>query len=367
MSGAILKSWPSLGIREKWIENGWTEAEMNSRAYAYAAEHELDMLCILDPFYMNFLQEYGSNDRVYYRWIAVKNLWTPGQTINIAFTSSSPADMSAYVKQAVMTHLQPHVSMKIVFVESTGSKADVTVDIKKMAAGGGQSSLGKSNSGTGHVTLNTDRFTNVAGDLSKLNEPAHAFKDGGFILTRYLILHEFGHMLGLDHEWLRQNCGGTTTCSATTDPFSVMNYFNQGTTGVQGVVVSTSTMDAYSPGDIEWMQRVYKGDGNVSGTVAPSSNPIIVTPSRSISAQPFKTVGQSSFPSPVDQSSPSPSPVDQSSLSPSLLPTLSTPAPPKRLSTLFIVIIVLSSIVGVGIMIPLLFLMFRGRRPEGAK
>lgn len=364
----VLNSWPSLGINEKWIENGWTEAEMNSRAYAYAAEHELDLLCVLDPFYMNFLQEYGANDRVLYRWNAIKNLWTPGQTMNIAITSTSPADMSAYVKQAIMTHLQPHVSMKLVFVESAGTKADVTIDIKLLAKGGGNASLGKSNNGTGHVNLNTDRFRNVAGDLSRLDEPAHMSTDRGFILTRYLILHEFGHVLGLDHEWLRENCGSSKTCSAASDPFSVMNYFNQGTTGVQGVVVSTSTMDTYSPGDIEWLHQVYKG-----GT-AITSPPTV---SKVSSSPPPPTVGKvgSSPPPPpptagkVSSSPPPPPPtVGKVGSSPPPPPPPPPPTvgkvggsspPAKKMSTLMIMIIGLSAMVGVAILITIIFMMTR--------
>ncbi len=164
------------------------------------------------------------------------------------------------------------------------------------------------------------------------------------------MLHEFGHMLGLDHEWLRQNLpGGTTTCSATTDPFSVMNAISvKEQRGFEGrssvhihygrVLARRYRMDATS----------VQGDGNVSGTVSalPCGNYCHAV-SFNFCAVHFKTVGQSSFSRSISRRLLRA--VDNRRCLRLLLPTLSTPAP-KRLSTLFIVIMNMSSIVGVGIM-----------------
>jgi hypothetical protein len=72
--------------------------------------------------------------------------------------------------------------------------------------------------------------------------------------------------MGLYHEWNRELCGTKgITCSTADDYNSVMGYFNQGTAGVQGVVVSKQTMDSYSPMDIAWLEKVYKPNSVTPG------------------------------------------------------------------------------------------------------
>lgn len=260
MTSALIAGWPSIGIREKWIENRWTEDEMNSRALELGVDVGL---CALQPYYQNFLQQPGDNQAILEnRWIAAKNLWTPGQTINIVFNSGSSPELQNYVKAVVLQHLQPHVSMIFNFTE--GTTGDVLVNLAFMSAGGGTSAIGKQGKQQ-TINLNTDRFKNIASDMSRVSEPAHSFSNPtgkassgqGFILTRYLITHEFGHMCSLLHEWTRENCTNNN-CSAAEDPYSVMGYFNSGTMGVQGVKPSLLTMDSYSPTDIQWLESVYK-------------------------------------------------------------------------------------------------------------
>lgn len=262
--------WPFIGIIEGWIEKGWSEDQMMNRI----AQLNIPPLeCAMEPYYLNFLQRPDMNQLVLKQveetrdpanaaWIAASNLWTPGQTINIVFNSGAPADMQAYVKFVVLKYLQPHVSMKLNF--TTGTTGDIKVNLAYMAKGGGSSSIGKRGSQQ-TVNLNTDRFQGKT-DTSKLDDTIHVFSEGKFNLQRYLVTHEFGHAMGLYHEWNRELCGTKgITCSTTNDLNSVMGYFNAGTAGVQGVVVSKQTMDSYSPMDIAWLEKVYKPNSTTQG------------------------------------------------------------------------------------------------------
>lgn len=66
-----------------------------------------------------------------------------------------------------------------------------------------------------------------------------------------------GHTLGLAHEF--DTCGQNSIlelvidCTGT-DPTSVMNYPQ----------TEKRTMDHYSPKDVEWLRKVYKGTGTTA-------------------------------------------------------------------------------------------------------
>lgn len=276
---SLQEDWPFIGIIEQWIEKGWTEEQMMQRI------SELNippLFCALQPYYLNFLQRPDLNQLVLQQvedsrdpntssWIAASNLWTPGQTINIAFNAAAPADMKTYVKTAILKYLQPHVSMKFNFVE--GTTGDILVNLAYMSAGGGTSAIGK-RGGQQTVNLNTDRFQNKT-DISKLTDTINPFSAGKFNLQRYLVLHEFGHAMGLYHEWQRDMCNTKgITCSGTEDFNSVMGYFSQGTMGVKGVVISKETMDGYSPNDIAWLEKVYKPNGSTGTGSGAKSAPM---------------------------------------------------------------------------------------------
>jgi Metallo-peptidase family M12B Reprolysin-like len=219
----------NIGIREQWIEKGWTEQQMLDRI----AEIEKDSpkpWCQLQPYVLNYLQSPDLNQRVLDNmenayayasdgdgddnnnndpsyWIAASNLWTPGQPLTISFTPASPANMVATVKKYLMADLQPYVSMKISFVDSGGM---VVVNIVGMSGVGGNSAVGHTQTGQ-IVNLNTSSMNDNVG--AKFNQ------------ARYLVLHEFGHCMGLWHEWNREMCGSNgVTCSGTQDSYSVMNY-----------------------------------------------------------------------------------------------------------------------------------------------
>lgn len=288
------QNWPFIGITEGWIENGLTKKQMMNRIKElgllpdkFSQTTGSIMGCSLQPYYLNFLQRpdlnkillnqiiesQDSNNNGAY-WIATSNLWTPGQTINIVFNSTAPTDMQYYVKTCILKYLQPHVSMKLNF--TGGTTGDILVNLAYMSAGGGTSSVGKQGRQQ-TVNLNTDRFKNKM-DISKLGDTINTYSSGKFILQRYLVLHEFGHAMGLYHEWQRENCGNRgINCSSTHDYYSVMNYFNQGTMGVKNVVPSKDTMDGYSPIDIEWLEKVYKsGTGNNKTEVSSSFRSLYV-------------------------------------------------------------------------------------------
>jgi Metallo-peptidase family M12B Reprolysin-like len=266
-----MNDWPFIGIKEGWIENGWTPEQMMKRSLEIKIPPQS---CYLQPYYMNFLQQPNLNSLIKKQveetqsgtgaaWISSNRLWTPGQTINIIFSPASPADMQNFVKFCIMKYAQPHISMKLNFTNDTAG--DILINIAYMSSGGGNSAIGKSGRQQ-TINLNVDRFKGKT-DTSKLTDTANTYSSGKFNLQRYLVLHEFGHALGLYHEWQRENCGKNgVTCSDSQDMNSIMNYFNLGTTGVQGVKPSKETMDSYSPGDISWLQKVYGGKG-ASGPV----------------------------------------------------------------------------------------------------
>lgn len=270
-----MNDWPFIGIKEGWIENEWTPEQMMKRSLEIKIPPQM---CYLEPYYMNFLQQPNLNSLIKKQveetrtgtgaaWISSNRLWTPGQTINIIFSQASPADMQNYVKFVIMKYAQPHVSMKLNFPNDTAN-ADILINIAYMSSGGGNSAVGKSGRQQ-TINLNTDRFKGKT-DTSKLTDTVNTYSSSKFNLQRYIVLHEFGHALGLYHEWQRENCGKNgVTCSDSQDMNSVMNYFNLGTTGVQGVKPSKETMDSYSPGDIAWLQKVYGKGGSES-----SSGPI---------------------------------------------------------------------------------------------
>lgn len=79
--------------------------------------------------------------------------------------------------------------------------------------------------------------------------------DKPFNYIRYIIVHEFGHTLGLRHQFDRDLCKQSKV-PCTDDPQSVMNFplgFSVGKNkdGIE------STMDHFSPGDIKWLKTVY--------------------------------------------------------------------------------------------------------------
>ena len=146
-----------------------------------------------------------------------------------------------------------------------GSSGDILVNVVN---GGNNSSIGK----TGRqqtVNLNAPGIANAS--MSKVPETINTKDSGKFYYPRYIICHEFGHAMGLYHEWQRGNCKGSN-CSAD-DLYSVMNYFAGSSGGDPAARKLGTCMDSYSPTDIQWLEMVYKG-----GSTTPKVTPPKVTP-----------------------------------------------------------------------------------------
>ena len=265
-----------IGIKDGWIEKGLTEEEMNKLALQYPPPPSTS--CILSPYYLNYLQTPQTNEYILQRvkdmrdpssnkWVAANNLWTPGQTINIVFSNTTAQE---FIKDILIKYLQPHVSMKLNF--PGGSSGDIMVNVASMSGAGGNSSIGK----TGRqqsVNLNASGIANAS--ISKVPDTVNTKDSGKFYYPRYIVLHEFGHAMGLYHEWQRGNCKGSN-CSAD-DLYSVMNYFSGSSGGDPAARKLGTCMDSYSPTDIQWLEMVYKG-GSTTPQVTPKVTPPKVTP-----------------------------------------------------------------------------------------
>ena len=329
----------TIGIKEGWIEKGWTEEQMMERI------KELNLpipWCSYQPYVLNFLQTQDMNQKNLKRivetkeiseskdsnaWIAASNLWTPGQTINIVFSSSTHQE---FVKATLLKYLQPNISMQLKF--PGGTSGDIIVNIANLSGQGGNSALGK----TGRQqTVNLSGTSMSGADLNTTQK---------FHWPKYLVLHEFGHALGLWHEWNREQCSRNgVTCSPTQDSYSVMNYPSGSSGGASDAKPSPNCMDTYSPMDIEWLKKVYGGKGVQPSTGQPPQPtqrprppqptqrpqppqptqrpppPIITTPPKPpppIITTPPKPISSPSL-------SPTLSPTSTSSLSPTSSPTLS--------------------------------------------
>lgn len=317
-----IDNWESIGIREGWIDNGWSEAQMMARI------DELGLLplamstgCLMMPVYLNFIQNPDTNvivrdivqtihrklgsdksessegttgttvpdlndDNGSAAWISDTNLWTPGQPITIGFAPNTVN--KDYIKQTLINELQPHISMKLEFPDGA-TTGDIVVNTEAMSGGiAGYADVGsvKSRNRGGNNKVHLSDTLMAKGKVSsKPGVPTPYSGAGGgsaaaFDWPRYVITHEFGHAMGLWHEWSREKCNlNGVKCSAQQDKNSVMNY------GGSGPTQSTVMFDTYSPEDINWLRSVYTPttkplppDSNKNSTAPP--NPLPTFPPR---------------------------------------------------------------------------------------
>ena len=234
-----------VGIEEGWVEKGWTKKEMLKRIEELGLSTK-GYACVLTPYELNFMQDPNANAETLdmivqksnegeYRFAkAVRNLWTPGEIITVSF-SGGTTRMHESAKKYITQDIQPNVSMQFKFVASGGRVHVRFLNTDKFA---GQSDLGKKK--------------DVTSQLVSINIGAYNLVSPSFNWARYIICHEMGHVLGMAHEF--DACGKNTIidqiidCTGTADNISVMNYPS---------LVAT-TMDQYSPKDVEWLRKVYK-------------------------------------------------------------------------------------------------------------
>ena len=287
--------WETIGIKEDWIGQGMTETQMMQRIQDLGLP--APPFCSLSPYYLNYMQVPDANQSLLQAvvainndpnnvddntnaWIANSNLWTPGQTINIGFANSN---QQQFIQTALQKYLQPNISMNLVFVSSPSS-ADILITVQSIPGAGGMSNVGKVGSQQ-NVQLGTGNMSSA--DISILTGiPVNSTTN--FNWAKYTVLHEFGHAMGLQHEWLRSMCNSNgVTCSSTDDAYSVLNYPPGSVGGDPTAIDSPQIMDEYSLLDRGWLNTVYKGPGTSIGqSMPPPGTTSIQLPPGTISIKP---------------------------------------------------------------------------------
>jgi hypothetical protein len=202
--------------------------------------------------------------------------WTPGQTIKVGFLDGTQQQQDA-TKAIVMKYLAPIVGLNFEWVPSAQARsADIRVTYNY--SGGGLSCVGRGS-----------KTCDIGGGSSLKLAPNVAN-------STYIVLHEFGHAMGLSHEhqttcnnpldvtglgqWYQRNTEVDPNMCSPWDKDSVMNYFFTSKNGI-----SVKPMQVYSPVDIEWLSKIYppKKVGTGSGTGTGS------TPGKTQGSTPGKT------------------------------------------------------------------------------
>ena len=203
--------------------------------------------------------------------------YKPGSTLKIQIIGS--AQFISGVKNVLVTHAQPFINLKFQFVDSGG---DVTID-NNYSGGGVARCLG-------------------------CQKPSISISSA----AQGLVLHEFGHALGMQHEmknpnikltWIEsvliQSYGGaafvksqiTSTVNPSTvnalafDKNSVMIYNLPANTNKEGVDMRPSNV--YTDIDKQWLVMTYGPPVGFTGTVAKTPS---LTPPKQTVTPPKKTV-----------------------------------------------------------------------------
>ena len=225
----------------------------------------------------------------------ISTLWKPGQTITIDFIDSRvDAWKMAWVKKVVADYVQPYVNLRLLF-GNYGNSADIRITFA-------HANQAYSRLGTQSTWYKGSREQPESMNLGWLDEPRGSFQWEGVTYTPpactwcssntngSVIIHEFGHALGMVHEHQNPQGGiqwdvpavlnyfrgapnywsdeaiyfnvldkyaSNLLNASQFDPKSVMLYAFPASLTLDGY--ATKANPSMSATDIEWMGKVYGG------------------------------------------------------------------------------------------------------------